>query len=186
MPGRHLEENSMARWIYAAAGAVAAGVMGIGLLVGGLQDAGAQSAAPPKNVNDWLLNAPSDEDRFKKLQTFLRGFDQPMWEVGERYQRVYDALGDGNYDLAEYHWEKIKITIQTGYMKRPKRQPNADAMFVQNVYDPILAAIKSKDAAKAWDGFDLGRQACMACHVAEQVGFMNEQPLFRRTEKPPK
>jgi hypothetical protein len=149
-----------------------------------------QSAAPPAtpqvNVNDWLLNAPTDTERFKKLQIYLRGFDQPMWEVGERYQRVYDALGDGNYDLAEYHWEKIKSTITTGYMKRPKRQPNSDAMFVKNVYDPILAAIKSKDAKKAWEGFELGRAACMSCHEAEQVGFMNNQPLFRRTENPPK
>jgi hypothetical protein len=146
----------------------------------------APAPAAAKNVNDWLLNADSDTERFKKLQTYLRGFDQPMWEVGERYERVYQALGDGNYELAEYHWEKIKSTITTGYMKRPKRQPNADAMFVKNVYDPILAAIKSKDAKKAWEGFELGRAACMSCHEAEQVGFMNNQPLFRRTELPPK
>jgi hypothetical protein len=37
-----------------------------------------------------------------------------MREVDERYRRVYDALGDTNCELAEYHWEKIKFTIQTG------------------------------------------------------------------------
>jgi hypothetical protein len=174
----------MRTWILTAA----AGVLGLRVTVAGftMQGQAQQQPQPQVNVNDWLLNAPNDTERFKKLQTFLRGFDQPMWEVGERYQRVYDALSEGNYELAEYHWEKIKSAITTGYMKRPKRQPNADAMFVKNVYDPILAAIKSKDSKKAWDGFDLGRNACMACHVAEQVGFMNEQPLFRRTEFPPK
>jgi hypothetical protein len=151
------------------------------------QPAPAATAAPAAvNVNDWLLNAPTDTDRFKKLQTFLRGFDQPMWEVGERYMRVYDALADGNYELATYHWEKIRSTITTGYMKRPKRQPNADAMFVNNIYEPVLAAIKSGDQKKAWDGFDLARSACMACHEAEKVGFMNDQPVFRNTAKPPK
>lgn len=162
-------------------------LFGAGLMAAPFMKAGqAQQAAPQKNVNDWLLNADNDTERFTKLQTFLRGFDQPMWEVGERYQRVYDALADGNYELAMYHWEKIKSSITTGYMKRPKRQPNSDAMFIKNVYDPILASFKTKDANKAWEGFDLGRNACMACHVAEEVGFMNDQPLFRRTAFPPK
>ncbi len=179
-------EIMMKTFVAAAAALTAVLVLAFGTTAPLIAQQSLPAPAPPKNVNDWLLNADSDKDRFRKLQTYLRGFDQPMWEVGERYQRVYDALGDGNYDLAEYHWEKIKVTIQTGYMKRPKRQPNSDAMFVNNVYGPILAAIKSKDAKKAWEGFELGRAACMSCHEAEQVGFMNNQPLFRRTENPPK
>lgn len=117
----------------------------------------AQSPTPPaavaptaaKNVNDWLLNAPDDIARFKLLQTYLRGFDQPMWEVGERYQSTYDALADKNYELAEYHWDKIKATIVNGYLKRPKRQDNADAMFVKNIWDDVNKAFLSKDATKA-------------------------------------
>jgi hypothetical protein len=69
-------------------------------------------------------------------------------------------------------------------MKRPNRQGNSDAMFVTNVYDPILAAIKSKDAKKAWEGFELGRAACMSCHGTEQVSYMNNRPLSRCTEAP--
>jgi hypothetical protein len=150
----------------------------------------AQSTAPPavtpqKNVNDWLLNAPDDTARFKLLQTYLRGFDQPMWEVGERYQAIYDALGDKNFELAEYHWDKIKVTIVNGYLKRPKRQDNSDSVFVKNIWDDVNRAFLSKDPQKAWDGFALTRQACMSCHEAEKVAFMNNMPLFRRTEKAP-
>ena len=145
-------------------------------------------ASPPaqKNVNDWLLNAPDDVTRFKLLQTYLRGFDQPMWEVGERYQSIYDALADQNYELAEYHWDKIKVTIVNGYLKRPKRQENSDAMFIKGIWDGVNRDFLSKDPKKAWDAFALTRQACMSCHEAEKVAFMNKMPLFRRTEMPPK
>lgn len=145
----------------------------------------AQSPPAEKNVNDWLLNAPGDADRFKLLQQYLRGFDQPMWEVGQRYESVYQALADKNFELAEYHWEKIKLTIEMGYLKRPKRQANSDAMFLKNVFEPMQAALKAKDEKKAWDNFGTVRLACMSCHEAEKVTFMNNQPMFRRTEQMP-
>jgi hypothetical protein len=140
------------------------------------------AADPEKKPDDWLLNAPDDATRFKLLQRYLRGFDQPMWEVGERFGSIYDALTDENYDLAAYHWEKIKTTIVNGYMKRPKRRANADALFVNGAYQPVLDAFRSKDRDKAWDAFELARNTCQSCHEAEKVGFINNQPLFR---KPP-
>ena len=108
-----------------------------------------------------------------------------MWEVAERYDLIYAALGDRNWELAEYHWDKIKVTIVNGYLKRPKRQPNSDAMFVKSIWDDVNAAFLSKDPQKAWSAFELTRQACMSCHEAEKVTFMNNQSLFRRTEKAP-
>jgi hypothetical protein len=136
------------------------------------------------NPDDWLLNAPDDDARFKLLQRYLRGFDQPMWEVGERFQSIYDALGDQNYELAAYHWEKIKVTIVNGYLKRPKRQINAETLFVNGAYEAVLEGLRSKDQAKAWDAFALAHNTCQSCHEAERVAFINDQPLFRRTAAP--
>lgn len=144
----------------------------------------AASAAAPRNVDDWLLNAPDDQARFKLLQDQHRGFSASMNEVGLRYSSLYDALGDKNYDLAAYQWAKIKDAIVTGYTRRPKRQPNADATLVKKLFEPTLADIKSSDSARAWSAFAQVRAACMACHEAEKIGFMNNQPLFRRTDKP--
>lgn len=138
----------------------------------------------PANPNDWLLNAPDDQTRFRLLQNQASGFHVSMLAVGQRYQALYDALGDGNFQLAAYQWEKIRELIQTGYTRRPRRQPNADAEFVGKVYDPVLAAFRSADTARAWSGFATARAACMACHEAERVGFMNDQALFRRTAAP--
>ncbi len=142
------------------------------------------AATPERNVDDWLLNAPDDAARFKLLQQQARGFSASMNEVGRRYDALYDALGDKNYELGAHHWQKIKEVIQAGYTRRPKRQANADTIFLQKLFEPVLADIKSGDAAKAWAAFAQVRSGCMACHEAEKVAFMNNQPLFRRTEKP--
>jgi hypothetical protein len=144
----------------------------------------AETAEKKANPNDWLLNAPDDEARFKLLQSQLRGFSASMVEVGDRYQSLYDALGDKNFELAEYHWEKIKEAIQLGYSRRPKRQTNADSVFIDATYEAVMADIKSGDTERAWKGFAKARAACMECHDKEKVEFMNKQPLFRSTAAP--
>lgn len=141
-------------------------------------------SASPRNADDWLLNAPDDQVRFKLLQDQHRGFSASMHEVGLRFASLHDALGDKNYDLAAYQWAKIKDAIVTGYARRPKRQANADALLVKKIYEPVLADLRSGDASRAWSGFGQARAACTGCHEAEKLGFMNNQPLFRRTEKP--
>lgn len=155
-------------------------------LVGGLGYVYAQTDQPRRLSNAWLLDAPNDTERFRLLQQYLRGFDQPMWEVGERYQKLYDALKLENYDMALYQWDKIKVTIQSGYLKRPARKANADAFLLDQNWAVVDAAFKSRNKAKAWDGFELARNSCMSCHEAEKVGFMNNQPLFHNTMPPAK
>jgi hypothetical protein len=153
--------------------------------VTGAHGAHAQAQPPaPQPSTNWLLDAPNDTERFRLLQRYLRGFDQPMWEVGERYRAIFDALKLENYELALYHWDKIKWTIQNGYLKRPARKANAHAILLDHNWGEVNAAFQSKDKAKAWDGFVLARSSCMACHEAEKVAFVNNQPLFIMTEPP--
>ncbi|WP_416193096.1 hypothetical protein [Nitrobacter sp. TKz-YC01] len=128
--------------------------------------------------NDWLVGAPDDAARFALLQRQLRGFDQPMWEVGERFERVHAALERGNYPLATYHWEKIRTTIENGIVKRPKRRENAEAMFLELAWGDVDADLKSGDPARAWAAFERAKAACQDCHQAEQVPFLNDQPVF--------
>lgn len=163
---------------------LAAGVLSFGLAIANAEPEGSTRPAGAK-PNDWLLNAPDDETRFELLQRYLRGFDQPMWEVGERFQSVYDAIADENYELAAYHWEKIKDTIVNGYMKRPKRQANAESLFVNGAYESVLQGLRSNDREKAWAALAVAHRTCQACHRAEGVAFINKQPLFRRTARKP-
>lgn len=141
---------------------------------------------PAKTSDNWLLDAKDDTERFQRIQQMFGGFSMSMQIVGERYDRTYDAIIDGNYDLANYHWKKIKETIELGTLRRPARAANAEALFLKGPWGVMSEALAAKDKVKAKEQFLMARSACMACHVAEKVPFMNDQPRFRRTATFPK
>jgi len=126
----------------------------------------------------WITEAADDPERFQRIEKYLRGFDQPMWEVGDRYEKLYAALVRGNFELASYHWAKIKLTIENGTMKRPARRASADAFLLTDTWGSVNEALESGDRATAWRGFEKARASCMKCHEAERVGYMNDQPMF--------
>lgn len=77
------------------------------------------------------------------------------------------------------HWDKIRTTIKGGLMKRPKRRANAEALFLGEPWTHMLEALESRDPTRIGPAFAQAKAACMACHAAEQVPFINDQPLFR-------
>ena len=127
----------------------------------------------------WLLNEKDYEKRTIKLEKYLRGFDQPMLEVGQRYASMQQALQDKNYDFANYQWKKIKKTINNGLMKRPARSKNAHAILLNITWDEVSNDIASKNEQRARHGFSKARAACIACHIAENMAYINNQPLFK-------
>lgn len=152
----------------------------------------AETPAPPaapaeaqaEKPKGWLMGAPDDETRFKLIQEQMRGFSATMIEVGQRYEKLYAALGDKNYELAAYHFDKINEIIELGTERRPKRKENADKIFLKKLGEPIMAELKSGDGARAWAAFTKVRESCMECHKAEKKEFLNGQALFRTTERP--
>ena len=131
----------------------------------------------PVQADDWLIDADEDT-RAERLSSYLGGFSAAMWEVGNRWERMAWAIQDDNFELAHYHWDKVGDAIRGGYMKRPARQANADAMFLDGIWKKYLETLESGDSEAIRKQFDQARDACMACHVAEDVAFMNRQPMF--------
>lgn len=136
------------------------------------------TAIADKNPNHWLRNAEDDSKRFQLLESQIGGFSGAMVEVGQRYESIYEALERDNTELALYHWEKIRSAIENGYQRRPGRQANADAMFLDTVWQPTRDAIADGKRKNYKKHFNRAREACMACHVAEEVPFMNDQSMF--------
>ncbi len=128
--------------------------------------------------NDWLLAAGDEQARNRLIQQQFRGFDQPMWEVGERYARLHQALERQNTDLAVYHWEKIRTSIENGIAKRPARRANAEQFLLNGAWQEVDVDLRSGEPARAWRGFERAKAACAACHQAEDVDYMNNQPVF--------
>ena len=143
------------------------------------KEAEVNSPEKVKYSKHWLLDEEDRTKRINKLETYLRGFDQSMLEVGQRYESLYQALQDENYDFATYQWKKIKKTIDNGLMKRPARRKNADLFLLNQTWKEVFDDIMSKDKGIAWKGFEKAPAACLSCHVAEDVSFVNNQPLFR-------
>ncbi len=132
------------------------------------------------HADDWLVDADEDT-RAERLSSYLGGFSSAMWEVGYRYEHMLQAIEDDNFELATYHWDKIGGAIRGGYMKRPGRQANSDALFLDAIWPIYLETLKAGDGDTIRSQLPQARDACMACHVAEDVEFMNNQPMFTRT-----
>lgn len=136
----------------------------------------------PPHPQGWLTGEQDNNTKIQKIEKYLRGFDQPMLEVGQRFTTLHQAITDKNYELATYHWKKIKVTIENGLMKRPKRARNAKVLLLDSNWADILSDFKSNDHKRAALGFNKAKATCLSCHIAENKEFINDQPMFKLTK----
>lgn len=167
-------------------------VVGWGLTQAQSSDSGLESRLPKglpgllegqdaKPSTDWLLDARDDEERFRRIQIYAGGTYEQMWQIGYRYQQVYSAIEDENWDLALYHWRKLKNVFNVALMKRPARTPKAEPMFLDNAWGRLEQALIGKNEETIKGAFLEQRASCMACHAAEGMPFLNDTPIFRDT-----
>jgi hypothetical protein len=138
-----------------------------------------------KQSDNWLLDAEDDTERFKRIQQMFGGFSAAMQGVGDRYERTFEAVIEGNFNLADYHWKKVRDAIELGFLRRPGRKANAVALFLEDPWPTLEEALAAKDGQLSKEALLSARSACMTCHVAENVPFINDQPMFRRTVTSP-
>ena len=108
----------------------------------------------------------------------LRGLDVAMVEIGYRYQELYWAGVDENWEYADYQREKIDLALENALERRPKRRASAEAVFM-----PALEELRQAIALKR--GFQVAfartTTACNSCHVAESVPSFHVAPPTERT-----
>jgi hypothetical protein len=139
---------------------------------------------PPSN--NWLLDANDDAERFRRLQVVMSGTDVPMWEITYRYEELYTAIQKNNWEMGIYHWDKLRDRMNAAGMKRPARTQNIEGMFLDSgVWQSMRDALASNSPEKVREEFHVVRHVCMACHIAEKVGFLNDSSAFTRTESFP-
>jgi mono/diheme cytochrome c family protein len=150
----------------------------LALLSGGLLSLSVGAfAISQTDSRNWLTDADEDT-RYERLEYYLGGFSSAMWQTGERYQHTEQAIADGNYELAYYHWDKIKGAIERGAMKRPDRRANAEEIFLDDAWKVLAEALQDPDEYDVRGAFQQAKAGCLACHGAEEVPFMNDQPMF--------
>lgn len=149
----------------------------------GLRSLGTQQKPPSRN---WLLDADSDDERFRRLQIAAGGSDVQMQQVGLRFEELHRAVLLDNRPMADYHLGKIREHMQIMGLKRPNRTPNLEDMFLlSGAFEDLRKVIQTGTHAQLKDQFLSTRQVCMACHVAERMGFLNDGGALARTSSFP-
>ena len=160
------------------------------VMLGLLAASAVVSAAEPERPKltwepsrNWLSDAPTAQDSFKRLERNLGGFTQHMREISDRFEVIHDAVSRKKYELAAFEWKEIGTAMVSGYLTRPQFQANSEGMFLKGVFPEFKAALASGDKKKIDATFETARQTCMACHVAEKAAFINDHPLFVKTAR---
>lgn len=126
---------------------------------------------------NWIKG--SEQQKLDAIEKQFRGFDNAMVETGYRYQELYWAGQDENWDYATYQLEKIKIAIENGLERRPNRSSSAEH-FLNFALPEMKSAIAYKDTTQFNAGFKTFTINCNSCHAKEQVTFFNVSlPTYR-------
>lgn len=121
---------------------------------------------------DWIKG--TETEKIKTIEKQFRGFDNAMVETGYRYQELYWAGQDQNWEYADYQLEKIKIAIENGLERRPKRAKSAEH-FLNYVLPVMKKSLEKKDAEIFNKNFQTMTINCNSCHSMEKVPFFNVQ-----------
>lgn len=119
---------------------------------------------------NWLTG--DSDHKLGQLAKHHRGFDMAMVETGYRYSELFFAGQEKNWDYALYQAEKIKVAIENGFERRPKRRSNAEGLFLKSSYPKLIEAIKAKSPSSFQTAFTGITVSCNSCHHAEGVGFI--------------
>jgi cytochrome c556 len=153
-------------------------VVTLGLLATGCShdEAPAPTSSSARPSESWIRG--DVDERFARVAKHLRGFDVAMMETGARYIELYWAGQDNNWGYAAYQLEKIETAVGNGIERRPKRA--ASAAMLAPALAGVRAAVERSDEAAFASAFATLTQTCNACHVAEQVPFIQVAPPTQR------
>jgi hypothetical protein len=120
------------------------------------------------------LSRDQDEQRLQ-LERHLRGLDVAMMEVGHRYIDLYWTGEDGNWAAAAYELQKLRLAIENGLERRPKRAASARP-FLAGPLAAMDEAVAARDPKLFENRFQELTAGCNACHAQEQVPFLEIRP----------
>jgi hypothetical protein len=126
---------------------------------------------------EWLRG--TQKEKLSTLERQLRGFDVAMVEMGYRYQELYWAGVEKNWDYARYQVEKIALVMEWGLERRPRRRASAED-FLRNALPPVKAAAEARDSIQFLVSFDSLTAGCNQCHAKEKLPyFAVRRPLTK-------
>ena len=129
-----------------------------------------RESAPSPAQGKWITG--TEQQQIKTIEKQFRGFDNAMVETGYRYGELFWAGQDENWEYANYQLEKIKVAIENGLERRPKRAESA-AHFLTHALPDMQKSLDSKATAIFNEGFQMLTTNSNSCHAMEKVPFFN-------------
>lgn len=127
----------------------------------------------------WIVG--TEQQKLVKIENQFRGFDNAMVETGYRYQELYWAGQDGNWEYAEYQLEKIQKAIENGLERRPKRAKSAEH-FLTSILPEMKKSLEKKDSVVFNKNFQNLTVNCNNCHTMEKVSYFSvKKPTDRQS-----
>ena len=122
-----------------------------------------------------------EQEKLETVENQFMGFDMAMVETGYRYQELYWAGQDENWEYADYQIEKIRKAIENGLERRPKRAKSAEH-FLTVALPEMEKALEKRDTVVFNKNFQMLTNSCISCHATEKVPhFTVKKPLYRQS-----
>lgn len=168
---------TLATWLAAVAAIISIAALVIALRAPAPSREASETLLPPVKQDRWITGGM--REGFDTVERHLRGLDVAMMEIGYRFNELYFAGQDRNWDYAKYQAEKIELALRLAIERRPKRAASSQPFL--NVALPALhQAVASRDARQFTAAMDQLKTGCMKCHTDESVPhFIVEFPRTR-------
>ncbi|MBI3841159.1 MAG: hypothetical protein HY297_04295 [Thaumarchaeota archaeon] len=106
---------------------------------------------------------PHGEMTVDQLAEIQPGMATIMKEVGERYGACYHAAKGGNWKLASYHLNMVRVAFKTAKVTRPKFLDDLNA-FDSEYLLPVFKAIQAQDWKAFEEAFHKGMEGSDVYH----------------------
>ncbi len=137
------------------------------------------SQEEPQEDVEYRWMPDGDAEKFLAIEGQMGGFSKSMRRVGYRYNELYWAADDQNWDFASYQLEKLESELRRGTVRRPGREASARS-FLDDAVPALQEVIDAEDGEAFEEQFEEFTMACNTCHGQEGVPFIQVQPLDHR------
>lgn len=119
---------------------------------------------------EWIKG--TEQEKLDIIEEQFAGFSTTMVEVAYRYQELYWAGQDENWEYADYQLEHIEEAMEEGFVRRPSRERASEHFMTYTIIE-METAIESGDKELFNEKFEQMRRDCKSCHNMEKVPFID-------------
>ena len=119
---------------------------------------------------NWIQG--NEKEKLLMIEDQFSGIHKTMMEIQYRFQELYWAGQDENWEYADHQIEEMKEALELGFIRRPERA-SSGKVFQENSFPFIEKAIASKDKDKFLKDFEIFKAGCNNCHSMEKVPFIS-------------